>query len=78
MTILIILVTLPLFTFPALLDLCPPEASATRTLVWIYPFYMLLSAWLALKAYPSRHYITWLLIGIMLRTTIAVRMLTGA
>ena len=38
MTIVIIIVSLPAFTFPALLDSCPPEAEATRTLVWIYPF----------------------------------------
>lgn len=75
MTILIIIVSLPLFTFPAMLSACAPDAQATRSLVWIYPFYMLLSAWLAWKAYPQRAYVSWLLIVIMLLTTAAMYML---
>ncbi len=78
MTILIIIVSLPLFTFPAMLSACPADAQATRTLVWIYPFYMLLSAWLAWKAYPQRAYVSWLLIIIMLLTTAAMYVLVGA
>lgn len=75
MTLVIILITLPVFTFPALLDRCPENSEAARTLVWIYPFYMLLSAWLAWKAYPQRSYVSWLLLAVMILSTIAVHAL---
>lgn len=73
--IIIILFTLPVFSFPALLDNCPHDATAARTLLWIYPFYMLLSAWLAWKSYPARSYVTWLLLAVMALSTVACHML---
>lgn len=72
MTLVIILISLPLFSFPALLGRCPENAEAARTLVWIYPFYMLLSGWLAWKAYPQRPYVSWLLLAVMILSTIAI------
>jgi len=77
-TFLIIIFTLPIFTFPGLLSQCPPDAEAMRTLVWIYPFYMLLSGYLAWRAYPQRPYLTWILLAVMTLTSIAMQILVTA
>ncbi|MBD5321328.1 MAG: hypothetical protein K2G27_05090 [Duncaniella sp.] len=77
-TFLIIIFTLPVFTLPSLLAQCQPDAQATRTLVWIYPFYMLLSAYLAWRAYVQRPYVTWMLLAIMILSSIAVQILVTA
>ena len=77
MTILIILVSLPLFSFPWLLGAIPPStmADTVRTFVWIYPFYMLLSSWLAWRAWARRPEVTWILLAVMVLTTAAMFML---
>lgn len=77
-TFLIIIFTLPIFTLPGLLAQCSPEAVATRTLVWIYPFYMLLSGYLAWRAYPGRPYLTWILLAVMILSSIAMQILVTA
>lgn len=77
-TFLILIFTLPIFTLPSLLAQCPPEASATRTLIWIYPFYMVLSAYLAWRAYTQRPYLTWILLAVMILSSIAVQILVTA
>ncbi len=77
-TFLIIIFTLPIFSLPSLLAQCPPEAQATRTLVWIFPFYMLLSAYLAWRAYVQRPYVTWMLLALMILSSIAVQILVTA
>lgn len=77
-TLLIIIFTLPIFTLPSLLAQCPPDAQGSRTLVWIYPFYMLLSAYLAWRAYVQRPYITWMLLALMILSSIAVQILVTA
>ncbi len=77
-TFLIIIFTLPIFTLPSLLNQCPPDAQGTRTLVWIYPFYMLLSAYLAWRAYIQRPYITWMLLALMILSSIAMQILVTA
>ena len=76
--LLIIILTLPVFTLPSLLAQCPPDARPTRTLVWIYPFYMLLSAWLAWRVYVQRPYLTWILLALMILSSIAVQILVTA
>lgn len=77
-TFLIIIFTLPIFTLPSLLAQCNPEAEAARTLVWIYPFYMILSAYLAWRAYPQRPYLTWILLAVMVLSSIAMQILVTA
>lgn len=77
-TFLILIFTLPVFTLPSLLAQCQPEASATRTLVWIYPFYMILSAYLAWRAYVQRPYLTWILLAVMILSSIAIHILVTA
>ena len=76
MTVIIVILTLPAFSFPWLLSALHGTEQAPRTLVGIYPFYMLLSGWLAWKAYPQRAYVSWILLAVMVLSTIAVYMLT--
>ncbi len=53
MTMLIIVFLLPAFSFPVLVANLPAGEETVKTFVWIYPFYMLLSAWLAWSAYQT-------------------------
>ncbi len=78
MTILIIVVLLPVFSLPALLDTVPAGDDSLRTIVWCYPFYMLLSGYLAWFAYPQRQTVSWILIVLMILSTIAIWMLPGS
>lgn len=78
MTILIIVVLLPVFSLPALLDTVPAGDDSLRTIVWCYPFYMLLSGYLAWFAYPQRPTVSWILIVLMVLSTIAIWMLPGS
>ncbi|MBD5314823.1 MAG: hypothetical protein HDS08_01495 [Bacteroides sp.] len=75
MLIVIILVMLPVFQMPMLLATCPPDLSGIRTLIWGYPFYVLLTGWLAYVSYPSRPAISWILLVIMLMSHAAIYML---
>ena len=72
MTALIVLLTLPALSFPWLLGPLPHGQEAARTLTIIYPFYMLLSGWLAWKAYPGRSYVSWILLAVMVLSTLAI------
>ncbi|MCI9285217.1 MAG: hypothetical protein HFJ91_05395 [Muribaculaceae bacterium] len=73
MTAVIIAVSLPLFSFPWLLDHPAIDGEGTvETLVWLYPFYMLLSGWLAWKSYPQRHYVSWMLLAVMVLSTLGI------
>lgn len=77
MTVLIVIFCLPAFSGPWLIASLPAEAESARTLAMIYPFYMLLSGWLAWKAYPSRSYLSWILLLVMVLSTVAMYMLTS-
>lgn len=70
-TLLIIIFLLPVTALPLMLNRLAP-GTTTLTFVWIYPFYMILSAWLAYNAYSSRPYITTLLLALMALSTIAL------
>lgn len=72
MTVIVIIFLLPVFSFPLLLANIPSGDEAVKTFVWIYPFYMLLSAWLAWNAYPRRSYVSWILLLLMALSTVAV------
>ena len=54
MIVLIVIILLPVFQFPFLLSDCP-DIPIVRTLLWIYPFYCLVAAYLAYQCYPQRH-----------------------
>lgn len=74
-TLIIVIVALPLLALPILLNMAAPQAGVVRALIWIYPFYMLLSAWLAYKAWAGKPDVTWILITVMLLSTAAIFLL---
>ncbi len=69
---LIIIMLLPIFQLPALLSALPADDAAMRTIVWCYPFYLMLSAWLAWICRERRPEMTWILLLLMLLSDIAV------
>ncbi len=70
--ILIIVLILPVFSTPALLSALPQGHDEWRTIVWGYPFYLLLSGWLAWISYNSRPSIAWILMILMVLSTVAM------
>lgn len=72
--LIVILLLLPLGQFPYLLSLCRPDSPA-RTFLWVYPFYALLSAYLAYICYPQRRAIAWILLIILILSHISLWML---
>ncbi len=75
MTIVIIIFVLPLFSEPWLIRHCPADDGASKILIQIFPFYMAFSGWLAFKAYPSRPYVSWILLAVMALSTAAIFLL---
>jgi hypothetical protein len=71
MTAVIIVVLLPVLQFPMLLG-SVPDVSMVRTLLWIYPFYCLVAAYLAWQCYPERHALAWILVALMVLSHVAV------
>ncbi|MCF0213622.1 MAG: hypothetical protein HUK13_04115, partial [Muribaculaceae bacterium] len=45
-TVIIVIAMLPVLAFPSMLALSPSD-SLHNTMLWIYPFYVLMSGWLA-------------------------------
>lgn len=68
---------LPVFQFPELLASCPPGMEGIRTLLWIYPFYVVLTGWLAYICYPTRRTISWILLILMLLSHLSMFLLAG-
>lgn len=64
MTALVIVFCLPLFGFPTLLGLLPP-GSGLKSLVWLYPFYVIGGGVCARICWPSRKTVTWILLVLM-------------
>lgn len=69
---LIIIMLLPIFQLPALLSALPADNTSAHTLVWCYPFYLIMSAWLAWICRERRPEMTWILLLLMLLADIAV------
>lgn len=72
--VLIIVCALPVLALPWLLSLCPEDSTA-ETFVWLYPAYVLLSAFLAWKVWPARHLLAYILLAVMLLTHAAMYIL---
>ncbi len=70
----IVLVSLPVFQFPVLLSTMPAD-TPNRPLVWIYPFYVLVAAFLAYQCYPQRPALAWILLALMALSHIAIYLL---
>lgn len=76
--ILIVVLALPLFSalrLAGMLDPASPVYPTVRLTVWLYPFYMLLSSWLAWKAYAERPVITWILLALEILSTASIYLL---
>ena len=72
--IIIIVCSLPVCSMPWLLRLCPPEDTA-KTFLYIYPLYVLMTAWLAWRNIQLRPAVTWILLAVMLLTHAAMWLL---
>ena len=77
MTVLIIVVMLPVFSFPAMLSALPPDDGAMRSITWCYPLYVLLSGYLSWQCYPQRPAMSWILIVLMIMSHAAMWMMIG-
>lgn len=75
--ILIIILLLPVFSTPALLSALPQGHEEWRTIVWCYPFYLLVSGWLAWITYSIRQTVSWILMVLMVLSTVAIWMLVN-
>lgn len=71
MKIVIICCMLPVLAFPSLLAATQADTPA-RTIVWLYPFYVLASGLCAWIYYPVRREMSWILIVLMLLSHAAV------
>lgn len=78
MVVVIIVLMLPVFQMPELLATCPPGMDGTRTLIWCYPFYVLLTGWLSYASYPTRPSISWILLFLMVISHICMYLLVRA
>lgn len=74
MIVLIVIILLPVFQFPLLLSDCP-DIPIVRALLWIYPFYCLVAAYLAYQCYPQRHALAWILLLLMIMSHVSVWLL---
>lgn len=74
-SLVIILVMLPVFSLPQLLASCPAADDGRRTLLWLYPGYVVVAAWLAWICWPTRSYMTWILLVLMILSHVAAWML---
>lgn len=78
MTAIIIVAMLPATAFPVLLNNCPADNPTARTLVWCYPFYVLLTGALCYITWPERPWLTWILLIIMALTHAAMWLMITA
>lgn len=69
--IAVIVSVLPVLAFPLLLTGTLPGGEY-RTLLWLYPFYVLLSGWCAWRCYPSRPALAWILVALLWLTHAAI------
>jgi len=74
MVAVIIIGTLPMLQFPMLLS-SVPDVPVVRALLWAYPFYCLVAAYLAWQCYPQRKALAWVLLALMVMSHAAVWML---
>lgn len=55
---------LPVLALPRLISLCPPDTTA-QALLWLYPFFVVLCAWLAAACYGRRPELSWVLLFVL-------------
>ena len=73
MTVLIIVCMLPVFSLPSLLSAVPSDGGQNlKTFLWLYPAYVIVAGYLADVCYPTRRYMTWILLVLMLMSHYAM------
>ncbi len=72
--VVVILVLLPVFQFPVLLA-NSPDVTAVRAMVWIYPIYVVVAAYLAWRSYAERPVLSWILLVLMVMSHVAMWLL---
>lgn len=68
----VLVLMLPLLAFPHLLAVTPEEH---KTLLWLYPPYVITSGYLACKCYPSRVELSCVLLLLLLLSHVAIWLL---
>lgn len=69
---IIIIASLPVFTFPTLLGMINPADTVVQTMAWFYLLYILCTDYLAWICWPERKAITWILILLLLLSHLAM------
>lgn len=72
LAVVIIVCMLPVFSLPALLPTAP---ESLRTLIWLYPFYVVCTGCFAWLCWNERPWLTWILLALMILSHMAVWML---
>lgn len=70
--IILVILTLPVFSTPAILGAAPSSDSPLVIFGWLYPFYLIVSALLAWRVFPSRPDLAWILVILMAMSTAAM------
>lgn len=78
MVCIIILVALPVTAFPVMLSAASQSAGDNKAFLWLYPAYVVAAAILAYQCYGRRTEMTWIILGLMVLTHLAMWMLVGA
>ena len=66
-----VILALPAFQTPALLS-AAPDIDIVKTLVWIYPLYVIVCAYLAWACWATRRAVAWMLLGLLVLTHVAM------
>lgn len=66
MWIIIIVCMLPGLAFPAMVSLITDPNPIVKGLVWFYPFYVLMSGFLAWQCYERRTAMSWIILVLLL------------
>ena len=75
-SILVIIAVLPLGAYLLLLEAMPAAESSSRTLLWLYPPYVLLAAFCSWRAYGlGRREVAWIVLILLLLTHAAIWLL---
>lgn len=76
-TAIVVAAAMPVVSMPWMLSAASVGSGAdiVKTMCYIYPAYVVLTAWLANISYPTRPYMTWILTVLMLLTHAAMWML---
>ena len=72
--ILIIALMLPLLAYPMLLSGAPDD-SVAKSLVWIYPAYVICAGICAWVCYPERSEVTWILLFLLVLSHLGMYLL---